>query len=220
VARYYRLTELGFRLPAGTQIVPADELARLQQATDILTAAEARAASIVADAEEAYRRECARGYAEGLAQGKLHEAERLLREGALLDEKIGEIERDLANVVAACVRKLIEDFDDHARAEAVVRGALRQMRHEKKAELRVSTQQVAHFRNVIDGIRSEFPEVELIDVIEDTALTAPDIILETSIGRVQGDFGARLAELETIIKTAARHPVDPADESGAAGAAA
>ena len=220
MASYYRLTELGYRLPAGAHILPADELARLQDATGILQAAEARAASIIADAEEAYRRECARGYAEGLAQGKLHEAERLLRESALLDEKIGEIERDLANVVAACVRKLVEDFNDHARAQAVVRGALRQMRHEKKAELRVSAQQVAHFREVIEEIRSEFPEVELIDVVEDTTLTAPDVILETSIGRVQGDFGARLVELETIIKTAARHSADLAAASGEAGAAA
>lgn len=220
MASYYRLTELGYRLPAGAHIVPAEELARLKEAGGILEAAEARAAAIVADAEEAYRRECARGYAEGLAQGKLHEAERLLRESSVLDEKIGEVERDLASVVSACVRKLIEDFDDNARAAAVVRGALRQMRHEKKAELRVSSQQVAHFREVIGSIKAEFPEVELIDVIEDTTLTAPDVILETSIGRVQGDFGARLAELETIIKTAARHSADASADGGAAEAAA
>lgn len=220
MASYYRLTELGYRLPPGAKIVPAEELARLNEAGGILAAAEAKAASIIAEAEEAYRRECARGYAEGLAQGKLHEAERLLRESAVLDQKIGEVERDLAGVVSACVRKLVEDFDDNARAEAVVRGALRQMRREKKAELRCSPQQVAHFREVIGGIKAEFPEVDLIDLVVDTALSPPDVIIETSVGRVHGDFGARLAELETMIKTAARHSAELAGEGGEAEAAA
>jgi type III secretion protein L len=118
------------------------------------------------------------------------------------------VERDLAAVVAASVRKLIDTFDDATRAEAVVRGALRQMRREKKAELRVSTEQLAHFRDAIGAIIKEFPEVELVDVIEDTSLTAPQVVLETSIGRVEGDFGQRLKELDEILRTAASQRVE------------
>ncbi len=147
---------------------------------------------------------------------KLEAAERLLQESGMLDTKLREVERDLVHVVSASVRKLIDTFDDVARAEAVVRGALRQMRREKKAELRVSSEQLAHFKSSIGGIIKEFPEVELVDVIEDATLTSPQVVLETSIGRVEGDFGTRLAELEEIIRTAAARRAEdaepPADE--------
>jgi type III secretion protein L len=203
VVGYYRLKELGYRLQAGAHILSREEFAPLEQANALLQDAEERGRAIVADAQAAYQRECERGYQDGLAKAKLEAAERLLQESATLDAKLREVERDLVHVVSASVRKLIDTFDDTTRAEAVVRGALRQMRREKKAELRVSPEQLAHFRASIGAIIKEFPEVELVDVIEDTSLTAPQVVLETSIGRVEGDFGSRLAELDEIIKTAA-----------------
>jgi flagellar biosynthesis/type III secretory pathway protein FliH len=61
---------------------------------------------------------------------------------------------------------------------------------------------LSHFRTAIASITREFPEIELVDVVEDAALTAPQIVLETSIGRVEGDFGHRVGELEEILRTA------------------
>lgn len=207
---YYRLKELGYRLPAGTHILSKEEFAPIAQATALLADAEARAAAIVAESEAAYQRECARGYEDGMAKARLEAAERLLEESGILDAKLREIERDLAQVVTTCVRKLVDTFDDITRAEATVRGALKQMRREKKAELRVSSEQLAHFRAAIGDIIKDFPEVELVDVIEDTSLVAPQVILETSIGRVEGDFGRRLAELEEILRTAASRRTEEA----------
>jgi type III secretion protein L len=222
---FYRLTELGYRLPAGGNVLPSSAFAPVEEATRLLTDAEARASAIIKDAEEAYRQECARGYADGIAQGHLQSVERLLQESGALDAKLHELEGDLANLVIFCVRKLVDGFDDFARAEAVVRGALKQMRREKKAELRVSSAQLAHFRGVVETIAREFPEVELIDVIEDTTLVAPRVILETSIGRVESEFGERLAELEEIIRrtaagTAEKAAVGMAEKAATADAAA
>jgi type III secretion protein L len=218
VVGYYRLKELGYQLPAGAHILSREEFAPVEQANALLADAEARAAAIIADAEAAYQRECVRGYEDGLAKARLDAAERLLHESGILDAKLREAERDLANVVCASVRKLVDSFDDTARAESVVRGALKQMRREKRAELRVSPEQLAHFRATIGAIIKEFPEIELVDVIEDSTLSAPKIVLETSIGRVEGDFGQRLGELEEIIRTAAsrRAEDEPVAETAAA----
>jgi type III secretion protein L len=215
VVGYYRLKEVGYALRAGAQVLSPEEFSPIADATALLTDAEARAASIVAAAEEAYRRECQRGYDDGLARSSLEAAERLLKESAALDAKLLQFERDLVQIVTVCVRKLIDTFDDVSRAEAVVRGALRQMRREKKAELRVSPGQVAHFRSCISAILQEFPEVELVDIVEDALLVAPQVVLETSVGRVEANFGERLAELETIIRSAAaqRLPAEARDES-------
>lgn len=212
---YYRLRELGFRLPAGASIIPKEEFRPVEDASALLAEAEARAREIVAGAEAAYQRECERGYQDGLARANLEAAERLLRESDILDAKLRDVEHDLANVVAASVRKLTDTFDDVARAEAVVRGALKEMRKERRAELRVAPEQLAHFRAAIGRIISEFPEVELVDVVEDSSLQAPQVVLETSVGRVEGDFGRTIDELERAIKTATARQPDRASENEA-----
>jgi type III secretion protein L len=200
VVGYYRLKELGFRLPAGAHVLTADAVAPLDAATALLAEAEARADSIVAQAREEYERQSRQGYEDGLARARVEAVERLLREGAALDAGLAAMEAELGRVVTACVRKLVDTFDDQARAEAVVRGALRQMRRERRFELRVSPPQYTAFKEGIGAITAEFPEIELIDVVEDAALTPPQIVIESSIGRVEAAFGDSLAEFEAVLR--------------------
>jgi type III secretion protein L len=203
VVGYYRLNELGFRLGAGYQLLTSDEVAPVAEATRLLAEAEARATTIVADAEEGYRRECERGYQDGLDRARLEAVERLLAESHALDEKLRSVERDLVGIVVSSVKRLVHDLDDSVKAEALVRSALRQMRREKRAELRVSPEQFLHFKAAMVEIGKDFPEVDLVDVVEDADLSPPQIIVETSIGRVEGDLGRNLAELEMMIRQAA-----------------
>ena len=202
MAGYYRLSDLGFRLAAGAHVIKRAELSAVDEATRLLGEAERRAAEIVADAQKAYEDEKLRGYQDGLANAKIEAVQRLLDESAVLDQSLVAIERDLSRITAASVRKLIDEFDDKARAEAVIRVALKQMRREKRAELRVSSRLYEHFRGRIGEIMKDFPEVDLVDVVGDPALDPSQIILETSIGRVDGDLGARIEDLESVIRSA------------------
>jgi type III secretion protein L len=199
VGSYYRLKEIGYQLPAGCHIVPREMTQPLEEATRIVEDAEATAKEIVAAAEEAYRRECARGYEDGLEKARLADIERLLGETGTLDAALRDVEDDLIRIVISAVRKLTQEFDDIRKAEAVVRNALGQMRREKKAELRVAPGQYNEFREAISGIAGDFPEIDLVDVVEDASLAPPQVIVETSIGRVEGEFGRSLDELEAII---------------------
>lgn len=197
---YYRLNELGYRLPSGSHVLPSEAVEAVAAATGLLQEAETRAASIVEQAEIGYRRECERGYADGLARAQLDAVERLLAESAALDSGLRGMETEIGRVVVSCLRKLAAEFDDFERAEAVVRGALRQMRRERRSELRVSPPQFAAFKTGIGRITADFPEIELVDVVEDASLTPPQIVLESRIGRVEADFDATLAEYEAIIR--------------------
>lgn len=202
MAGYYRLGDLGFRLAAGAHVIKHADLSAVDEATCLLGEAERKAAEIVADAQKAYEQEKLRGYRDGLANAQIEAVQRLLEESAVLDQSLVQVERDLARITAASVRKLIEEFNDQARAEAVIRTALKQMRREKHAELRVPSRLYEHFRGRIGEIVKDFPEVDLVDVVDDPALDPSQIILETSIGRVDGDLGARLEDLETVIRSA------------------
>ena len=199
---YYRLSDLGFRLAAGAHVIKRAEFSAVDEANRLLGEAESKAAAIVAAAQKAYEEEKLRGYRDGLADARLEAVQRLLEESAVLDQSLVQIERDLSRLTAASVRKLIDGFDDEARAEAVIRVALKQMRREKRAELRVPSRLFEHFRGRIGEIVKDFPEVDLVDVVDDPALDPSQIILETSIGRVDGDLGARLEDLESVIRSA------------------
>lgn len=196
----YRLSELGFALPAGAHVLPPEAVRALEGATALLQAAEEKAAGIVADAEKVYADERERGYREGLATARLEAFERLIGESATLDNALRAAEPELARLVFGCVRKLVDGFDDRTKAEATVRGALKQMRREKRAELRVAPSQYAEFSASIGGIVAQFPELELVDVVEDAGLEAPRVVVETAIGRVDGDLGDNLAALEVALR--------------------
>ena len=214
---YYRLKELGFRLSAGAHVLPKEAFAPIEAGTALIEEARLAAEAIVGEAREVFEAERVRGYEEGLARARIDAAERLLRESDALDRRLAATEGRMSEVVVTCVRRIIHDFDDRTKAEALVRVALKQMRREKKAELRVSPEQYEEMRGAIAGIVKDFPEVELVDVVEDAELRAPQVVVETSIGRVEGDLGRSLHDLEAAIRGAAQlvpervgeHPPEP-----------
>jgi type III secretion protein L len=209
---YYRLNEFGFKLAAGAHIVRRSDFAALQEASALLSEAEAASTQIRHQANETYHREKRRGYEDGLVEARIQSVGQLLDENRELDQGLLGIERDLARLVTDCVRKFIDGFDDIVRAETFVKAALKQMRREKVAELRVPTCRYGHFLEKIAAIASEFPEIKLVDVVEDPSLEPSRIILETSIGRVDGNIDQRLDDLEAVIRSAhARASVDALD---------
>ena len=200
---YYRLKETGFRLSAGAHILAKESVAPLDGATAILDQADAAAERIVRQARDAFEAERRRGYEEGAARARMEAVERLVGESTLLDRKLAELEGELAQIVVQAVSRLVESFDDHEKAQSLVRTALRKMRREKRVELRVSPSQYGQMRAAISGIIEEFPEIDLVDVVEDATLSGPQVIVETAIGRVEGDLGRNLRELEHALRAAA-----------------
>jgi type III secretion protein L len=209
---YYRLKELDFRLASGAHVLPKEAFEPVEAASALLERAREEAARIVEEARAEFQSERKRGYEEGLAQARLEAVGRLLEENNLLERKILGIERELTEVVVTCVRRLVDGFGDREKAENLVRAALRQMRREKKAELRVSPAQHAQMKASIGDIAKEFPELELVDVVEDATLVAPQVIVETSIGRVEGDLGRGMEEFEHVLRGVVRGMTAQPDE--------
>lgn len=197
----YRLAEFGFRLASGAHLMRRADVETLETANALVVAAEARASAIEASAAEAFEAERRRGYEDGTAAARLDAAERLLAESLTLDQRLDEVEGELADLVLQGVRKLVAEFDERAKAESMVRAALTQMRREKKAEIRVSRAQLGELRAVAERVRGEFPELQLVDVLGDDALQSPNVVVETAIGRVEGDLGRAVGDLERALRS-------------------
>jgi len=205
MGNYYRLKELGFALESGARHVAAESFAPIDSARELLESAEAKAAQIVSDAAAVYESEKRRGYDEGREAARLEAIERLLQEQIVLDNGLCKMQTELAAIVVSCVRKLVDGFDDGARADAVLRGALKKMREEKRVELHVSPALYSRFRGAVAKINEEFPQIELIDVVEDARLEGSHIVVESAIGRVDGDMARSVEELAQLLRAAATH---------------
>lgn len=214
----YRLRELGFRLASGAHILPREVVEPIAVATELVDEARRMADGIVADAQRVHGEEKERGYSDGLAMANLAAVERLLEENRALELKLQAFEDDLSEIVVTCVRRLVDDFDDERKALSLVRASLRQMRRQKKAEVRVAISQYAQMREAVAGLRSEFPELDLVDVVAEEALIAPNVIVETSLGRVEGNVGRALDDLaEAISRTARSRRPQKAEQTAAGG---
>lgn len=199
---YYRLNNLGFTLDAGAHVLPRTSYEALDAANQLVSSAEAARDDILRQAKLAYAEERRRGYEDGLEESRLEALRTLLYESVELDKGLHAVERDLVRVVSDCVRKIIANFDNAEIAEALVRAAMQQMKRERSVELRVSTDLFDHFRKKVDEILSEYQEIHLLDVVVDTTLAPDQLILETSIGRVEINVGQRIEDILSVIQSA------------------
>jgi type III secretion protein L len=208
----YRLKTTGFKLAGGSHVIPGALFDAIDRADQIVASAEAEAERIRGEAQLAYEQEKQRGRAEGLQQAQIEAIGRLVEETGELDRALAAAEGDLARLVVAAVKKIIADYDDLARAEAVVRSALAHMRREKRAELSVAPALADALRGRIGVILADYPDMEFVEVTADPSLGEGQIVLQSAIGRVDGDLAQRLDELETVIRAAhARLTADPLD---------
>lgn len=195
----YRFKDLGFRLPQGAGVIKAAQAAELTLANDIVTSARAQAAQIVEDAQQHLEAERKRGFAEGQQAAQQAVVERLMHEQATLDDSLIDIEKTLARLVLASVRKIVHDFDDIALAEALIQSGLTKVRREKRVQIRVPEILTDALKARLDGLLATFAQIEFMEVVEDPTLHAPNIIIETAVGRIDCELGAKLDQLDTAI---------------------
>ncbi len=200
----YRFKDLSFKPPSGASLIKSRDAGLLGDADALLKEAQRKADDIIQNAQTHFEAERERGLTEGRAAAELKALERLASEHRQLDQKLGEIEASLAGLVSACVRKIIQSFNDTQLAEDLVHSALTKMRRENKVQIRLPHALMADFQSRVGGLVDTFPEIELIDLIEDASLTPPNAIVESFIGRIECDLGKQLEDLDKVILRVAK----------------
>lgn len=112
------------RLVPGTRILRAAEVAAWADAQGLLQAARAQADAILAGAEQALEQERQRGYAQGLAEARMEQAEKMIETVTRTVDYFAAVEGDMVALVMGAIRKIIEGYDDHERVLLVVKNAL------------------------------------------------------------------------------------------------
>lgn len=197
---YYRLKDVGLQLGSGARIIKRAEMADLETATDVISAARERAAEIVAEAERLREAERRRGYEEGLKAAERDAFERLIREQAVLDEALERSRADITDLVLGCTRSIVQHLDPVEVAVSMTRTALGRMRREKRCQLFAPASIATEVQARIAAILADFPEIELVDVVEDASLTAPNVVLASALGRVSCSLDESMIALEAALR--------------------
>ena len=202
MTQVFSLRPLGLALAAEDGIIPAALAETMADADRILDHARAEAEAIRADAGAAREAERQRGHAEGLLQAQAEAAAWMHQARQDLDARLDRIQLDLADLVTTCVKRIVLSFDDQQLALDTVRTALASLRSESRLQLFVAPQVEPAIRAQLPAFLAEYPEIQLIDVIADPTLTAPDVRLESELGTVTSILDDTLADLGRLLRGA------------------
>ncbi|MBQ2760544.1 MAG: HrpE/YscL family type III secretion apparatus protein [Mailhella sp.] len=196
----FRLNTDSLQPAAGTKIVKAAELGQLYEASALLDAARQKAADMECAALEAYEEKKREGYADGLEEGKLEHAEKMMETIISSVEFIEGIESTLVNVVNQSIRKIIGEMEDKERIVAIVRNALNVVRGQQKVTVRVAPADEAAVLEAMAGMTAGGGN-SFMTVIADARLERDSCILESELGVVDASLSTQLKALENAFKS-------------------
>lgn len=187
---------LASRVPPGTRILRATDVAALGEADALLADARAQAQAIVAAAQDALEQERQRGYAEGQAEARMEQAEKMMDTVSRTIDYFAQVEQEMVALVMGAVRKIIDGFDDEERVLAVVKNALSVVRNQKQMTLRLHPEQIETVRERVNDLLAAYPGVGYLDILPDGRLPRDACILESEIGMVEASIEGQLAALQ------------------------
>lgn len=190
-----------FVLASDRRIVKATDVGTVRAAADVLAAAEAEAARIREEAKAAFETERKRGYAQGLADGKMEIAAQKLD---LVDASVAfmeGVEQKMADVVMKALRSFVVSVGDREMVIQIVRKTMAAViRTQKQIVIKVAPEMVATVTARVAEFRAAYPVVETLDVVADARLSGAACVLETEAGVADASVETQLAAIEKSLK--------------------
>jgi len=196
----FRLTGDSVIPAAGARLIRAADYARLVEARDLLAAAHERADAIRVEAEAAYEERKREGYEDGLMEGRMEQAEKMMETAMQAVEYLEHIEESLVGVVMSALRKIIGELDDRERIVRVVRSALVSVRSQQRVLIRVCPSDEPAVREALAAMISSAPGgVSFLDVSADPRMKPGDCILESELGVVDAGLETQIRAIENAL---------------------
>lgn len=188
------------KIAPGTRRLRAADISAWGQAQALIDAANCQAAAIEAQAQQAYQQECERGYADGLADAQMEQAEKMIDTVSRTIDYFAQVESDMVQLVMNAVRKIVDGYDDTEQVLIVVKNALAVVRNQKQMTLRLPPAQVEPVRARIHDILGAYPGIGYLDIVADARLGQHACILESEIGVVEASIESQLHALEAAFQ--------------------
>ncbi len=179
-----------------SKIVPAEEYQAYVDAQGIIAAARQQAEQIIADAQQEFAAQKKQGYEDGLTEGRMEMAEKMVDSVASSVDYFSELEGQIVDLVVKALKKIIGEMGDRERIVSIVKHALAVARNQSKVTVRACPADVEAIQEQLDEIMRPYPAVSFIDVVSDSRLSPGGCILETDVGVVDASIDVQLQAIE------------------------
>lgn len=178
-----------FRLAPQVLAGARAEAARLREET--LRQATEQAEQIRREAEEASAQERSR---------------LMLQAIATRDAYMAEIEIELVNVVINAVRSIFSQYSDHERATLAVGKALKALRQQTQATLRVHPSHHDALCAAVENLLKQSPPLKTLVVEHDSRLKPGTFVLNSDMGQIETDIESQLRAIENSLMRSVKTP--------------
>ncbi|MDR3317319.1 MAG: HrpE/YscL family type III secretion apparatus protein [Puniceicoccales bacterium] len=154
---------------------------------------------IFEEAKKYYEGEAKRGYDDGYATGKAELSQKLAELTVKNKENICYLESSVVGLVLKVLQRVIGDFDKKELIVSIVRQALKMVKNQQDAVLKVSPQDSQAVRDHLQEILSD-GVVDYLEVIADSRLNPGTCILETDVGVIDASLDIQLEAITNAFK--------------------
>lgn len=194
------------RLAPDQKVIRARDYQAYLDAEALLAAARAEADRIVAAAREEFTAQQQLGYQQGLIEGRMEMAERMIDSVSRSVDYFSTMEGQIVEIVMKALRKILGEMDLRDRTVSTVRNALSLARHQSKVHVRVHPTEVQVVQERIQEITRPYPGVQFLDVVADARLDPGGCILESDVGVVDASIEVQLKAIEkSLVKSVGEH---------------
>jgi type III secretion protein L len=166
-----------------------------EKSQKILDEALHRRGQIFEEAKKYYANEAKRGYGDGYATGKAEMAGQLAEFTVKSADNVKYLEGSIAGLVVKALQRITGEVDRRELIVDIVRQALKAVKNQQEAMLKVSPQDSQAVRDKLKEILSD-GIVDYLEVVADSRLKPGTCILETDLGVVDASLDI---QLEAII---------------------
>ena len=185
--------------PPGTKVIKKETYGLMVEANEILEQTRKKAAGIIAQAEEIYEAKKKQGYEDGMEEGRISHAEKIMDTAMKSVDYLGAMEKSIAGLVIQCLEKVVGEMADEELILRIVRSGLAVTRNEKKVHVRVSPGELAFVKDEVSNLLATHPGISVLNITPDGRLKKGDCLIESELGVVDASLDTQLTALRRAI---------------------
>ncbi len=183
------------------RLVKRAEAQSIEDAMDVLSAAQKEAEDIRQKAKEEFEAQRKLGYEKGLEDGKEEIAIQKLEQVEKSIDYLGSMENKIVEIVLTALKKCVAEIGDRELMVQVVQKAMQAVvRNQQQIALKVSPEMLPTVKERLNEILSKFPGVNYINLMDDSHLKGVSCVIETDAGNVEASLDNQLAAIEKTLR--------------------
>lgn len=187
------LIDKGKLASVATPIVKKQDFSALIEAQDVIARAHRYGEALKAEMHEQVEAARRAGYEAGMKQARTDFAATVVTTVAEMETAFARLELRIVNTVMGALQQILGRIEERSVMEQLVRRVLGQARQGKQLRLRVAASQFDEVNQWLSDVIKEFPDIEFVDVMKDSAAAPGTCVLESEFGAIDASLDVQLA---------------------------